>query len=89
MNLNQADKNDIIKEALTDNPLTLIRSMDRSDLYDLRDYINCNCNWTEWELTPDQAQEIMDIITKEMANKQLTELWKPIVKEFIELKGKK
>ncbi len=87
MNLNQADKNDIIKEALTDNPLTLIRSMDRSDLYDLRDYINCN--WTEWELTPDQAQEIMDIITKEMANKQLTELWKPIVKEFIELKEKK
>ena len=87
MNLNQADKNDIIQEALTNNPLTLIRSMDRSDLYDLRDYINCNRY--VWELTPDQAQEVMDMITKEMANKQLMELWKPIVKEFIELREKK
>ena len=65
----------------------LIQQLDRSDLYALRDYINCN--WEQNGLTIDEAQYVMDLITKEIQDKQMVELMKPMVKEFIKLQESK
>lgn len=47
----------------------IIKDMDRSQLYDLRDYINFN--WEKNGLTVDEAQHVMNMVTKEIRDKQI------------------
>lgn len=50
-----------------------------SELYDLRDFINCSA---DYDL--DIKQQLMDLVTIELRDRRLKELMAPLVKEFIE-----
>lgn len=56
----------------------ILRKLSIVKLYDLRDYINCS---DDYDLTI--KQQLMDDITSEIRLRNLEELMKPIVKDFI------
>lgn len=50
-----------------------------SELYDLRDFINCSA---DYDL--DTKQQLMDIVAIELRDRRLRELMVPLVKECME-----
>lgn len=53
-----------------------------SELQDLRDFINCH-----WDYTLTVKQHVMDDLTRRIRDKNLAELMKPIVEDFIRERG--
>ena len=59
------------------------KQFDIAQLYDLRDYISCD---PKYSLST--KQQLMDEITKEMLNRELVQLMKPLAQQFIKQQEK-